>query len=182
MSDTTITPEERAKLRSTIGQKGVLAFYPYTQLIEKMLNSLEITEARAEHDKARAETMRKRLMEQVDYTKTILSRVEQAEAEVARLLAELTTAYADGNNRVDELSKDNARLNKMVDWFAEQCADGVNECPYISYYQDLIIPECPAWCICTDTAEDGFDCSEDAKECWLKEAARKAVAAGEGKA
>ena len=49
------------------------------------------------------------------------------EAEVARLQAELTTVYADGNNRVDELSKYNARLTKIVGNFASieagRCAD-----------------------------------------------------------
>lgn len=121
----------------------------------------------------------------------LVEALEQAEAENARLQQRvnelISEELTDGAVReriqlrlnIHEVLQQNERLTKMVDWLAEQCADGANECPYLSYCQDLIVPEHPAYCTCTDSAEGGFDCSENPKECWLKEAAHRAVAAGE---
>lgn len=70
-----------------------------------------------------------------------------------------------------------ARLTKMVDWLAKALAE--DGCPYLALWSDFGSEMRPDWCICIDTADDGFDCNGDAKECWKKEAARRAVAAGE---
>lgn len=94
---------------------------------------------------------------------------ENASQEKLREVVDILLEY------LEIFSGKNVRLTKMVDWLAEQCADGANECPYLSYCQDLIVPEHPAYCTCTDSAEGGFDCSENPKECWLKEAAHRAV-------
>ena len=71
------------------------------------------------------------------------------------------------------------RLTKERDWLAKSLAE--DGCPYLAFWSDFGSDMRPDWCICTDTADDGFDCTGDPKECWLKEAARKAVD-GEGKA
>ena len=70
---------------------------------------------------------------------------------VERLRKELRSAYADGNNRVDALTEENARLRAERDWLANKLID------------------CPP----------GFtNCAVDCAECRI-EAARRAVG-GEG--
>ncbi len=59
---------------------------------EERMIALEQAEARAEKCKTRVETLRKRLMEQVAYTKEILARAEKTEAENARLRERLEAA------------------------------------------------------------------------------------------
>lgn len=59
------------------------------------------------------------------------------------------------------------RLEKEVDWMAKEFADE-DTCPYLMHCY------APDWCTCLDTPEDGFECHEDSKECWLK-AAHEAV-------
>ena len=71
-----------------------------------------------------------------------------------------------------------ARLTKERDWLAKALAE--DGCPYLALWSDFGSEMRPDWCICTDTADDGFECNGYPKECWKKEAARKAVA-GEGK-
>ena len=65
-----------------------------------------------------------------------------------------------------------ARLTKERDWLAKALAE--DGCPYLALWSDFGNDMRPGWCICTDTADDGFDCAGDPKECWKKEAARKA--------
>lgn len=65
-----------------------------------------------------------------------------------------------------QLQEAHARLEKEADWLAMKLADE-DTCPYLNNYA-------PEWCTCLDTPEDGFECHEDPKECWLK-AAREAV-------
>lgn len=95
-----------------------------------------------------------------DTVKRLLNVIEQAEA-------------SSGEGSESEV----ARLTKMVDWLAGALAE--DGCPYLALWSDFGSDR-PDWCICTDTADDGFDCNGYPKECWKKEAARKAVA-GEGK-
>ena len=70
------------------------------------------------------------------------------------------------------------RLTKERDWLAKALAE--DGCPYLALWSDFGSEMRPDWCICIDTADDGFDCNGDPKECWKKEAARRAVAAVEG--
>lgn len=70
-----------------------------------------------------------------------------------------------------------ARLTKERDWLAKALAE--DGCPYLALWSDFGSEMRPDWCICIDTADDGFDCNGDPNECWKKEAARKSVAAGE---
>ena len=89
----------------------------------------------------------------------------------------LTAAYMAG--RYDgrkQAEAELARLTKERDWLAKALAE--DGCPYLALWSDFGSDR-PDWCICTDTADDGFDCNGYPKECWKKEAARKAVAAGE---
>ena len=111
MSDTTITAEERARLRSVLSEHG------NPQVEDRIILRL-------------------------------LNTVEQAESNVAR-------------------------LTKERDWLAKALAE--DGCPYLALWSDFGSEMRPDWCICIDTADDGFDCNGDPKECWKKEAARKAV-------
>ena len=78
MSDTTtLTPEERAELIAHVNS-GYMTISG--EGLKRALAALEQAEARVVQGKTRAETLRKRLMEQVEYTKTILARAEKAEA------------------------------------------------------------------------------------------------------
>ena len=90
----------------------------------------------------------------------------------------LTAAYMAG--RYDgrkQAEAQVARLTAERDWLAKALAE--DACPYLALWSDFGSEMRPDWCICIDTADDGFDCNGDPKECWKKEAARKAVA-GEG--
>ena len=107
------------------------------------------------------------------------------------LRKELRSAYADGNNRVYALTEENARLLTALeateaenarlraerDWLAWSLAE--DGCPYLAFWADFEGDMRPDWCICTDTADDGFDCTGDPKECWQQEAASRAVAESE---
>ena len=74
----------------------------------------------------------------------------------------------------EQAEAENARLMKMVDWLAKALAE--DGCPYLALWSDFGSEMRPDWCICIDTADDGFDCNGDPKECWKKEAASRAVA------
>lgn len=116
MSDTTtITPEERAAIRSPSERWDAL-WYPHDRCHKMMLR--------------------------------LLTALDAAEAE-------------------------NARLRAERDWLAGSMAE--DGCPYLAFWADLYEDMRPDWCICTDTADDGFDCTGDPKECWQQEAARRAV-------
>ena len=71
---------------------------------------------------------------------------------------------------------ESARLRAECDWLAGSIAE--DGCPYLAFWSDFEGDMRPDWCICTDTEDDGFECTGDPKECWKKEAARRAV--GEG--
>ena len=108
---------------------------------------------------------------------------QKAEAEVARLqqrvnelLSEELTDCAVRERiqlrfNMHEVLQQNERLTKMVDWLAKALAE--DGCPYLALWSDFGSEMRPDWCICIDTADDGFDCNGDPKECWKKEAARK---------
>lgn len=85
---------------------------------------------------------------------------------ILRLLTALEAAEAES-----------ARLRAERDWLAGSMAE--DGCPYLAFWADLEEDMRPDWCICTDTADDGFDCTGDPKECWQQEAACRAVTAGE---
>ena len=116
------------------------------------------------------------------------TRAEQAEARVKsrnnhihRLLGEAleNERNLDGmKSRWQTAEANVARLTKERDWLAKALAE--DGCPYLALWSDFGSEMRPDWCICIDTADDGFDCNGDPNECWKKEAARKAVAAGEG--
>lgn len=102
-----------------------------------------------------------------------------------RLTPENCGAMAIFAERLRTLDKQDARLRAERDrlraerdWLAGSMAE--DGCPYLAFWADLYEDMRPDWCICTDTADDGFDCTGDPKECWQQEAARRAVAAGEG--
>ena len=67
-------------------------------------------------------TMQEKLDDLYDKALRATNRAEEAEAEAARLRTELKTAYADGNSRVDELSKDNARQSMVSKALARKLA------------------------------------------------------------
>ena len=91
----------------------------------------------------------------------------------------LTAAYMAGRHDGRKQAEAQvARLTAERDWLAKALAE--DACPYLALWSDFGSEMRPDWCICIDTADDGFDCNGDPKECWKKEAARKAVA-GEGK-
>ena len=121
MSDTTLTPEERAKWRELVMPYPDGTIGNQDKRMLRLLDALEQAEARA----------------------------EKAEANVAR-------------------------LTKMVDCLAGALAE--DGCPYLAYWADFGGDMRPDWCNCTDTPDDGFDCTGDPKGCWEKEAARRAVA------
>ena len=116
-----------------------------------------------------------------DYRESACNAVPSLVSEV-RALRRYSQMMRSGNKVVrDDLESENASLRgqvealqKMVEWLARECADGTNDCPYLTWYRDWIPPTRPEWCSCTDTKEGGFDCTKDAKECWLK-AARDSI-------
>lgn len=100
-------------------------------------------------------------------TTTTITPDERAEwrKRVERLRKELRSAYADGNNRVDALTEENARLRAERDWLAENIAD--RPCAYDSCPFGLQRPTGP---------DD--DCDKTRAQCW-QEAASRAVAESE---
>lgn len=86
------------------------------------------------------------------------------------------TALEQAESRAEKSEAEVARLTKERDWLAKALAD--DGCPYMALWS-YFGSDRPDWCICIDTADDGFDCNGDPKECWKKEAARKAVASKE---
>lgn len=146
-------------------------------------------------------------LENCDDYQTILTALEAAEAraEKAEDYAEkLVYAVTDGNLSnsydvqvvADEVSRiwqsytnqkvaavraeaeaESARLRAERDWLAGSLAE--DGCPYLAFWADFEGDMRPDWCICTDTADDGFDCTGDPKECWQQEAASRAVAESE---
>lgn len=140
MSDTTtITAEERAKWRVWAQPLSDGQSCPEHVQILRLLDSLEQSEPSVMRGETRAETLRKRLMEQVEYTKTILARAEKAEA--------------------------------MVDWLADKMADTLS-----TDEDGRDVLTCPSRTL----RPVGHNCDNiTCQQCW-KEAARRAVAAGEG--
>lgn len=139
-------------------------------------------------------------LENCDDYQTILTALEAAEGradELESYIAELVYALTDGKlsraydvavitsevediyqeyirEAVAEAEADNVQLRAERDWLAAALAE--DGCPYLAYWADFEGDMRPDWCICTDTADDGFDCTGDPKECWQQEAARRAVA------
>jgi len=73
---------------------------------------------------------------------------------------------------IAEADKNGADGKAWDEWLAERCADELcDSCPYLELYQDTGCR--PDYCVCSDTAEDGFDCTELPKKCWLKESATR---------
>ena len=189
MSDTiTITPEERRLLRS--------GGYGYYQRL-RLLNALEQAESRAE----KAESDKAALEEDLEATEKNL---KESSGFIEELLSGLKhrfpVQYADlegdeygddafsshdlfefvidpAVNAAQKAEANVARLTKERDWLAKALAE--DGCPYLALWSDFGSEMRPDWCICIDTEDDGFDCNGDPKECWKKEAARRAVAAGE---
>lgn len=126
MSDTvTVTAEERAEIRRLASQTYRLSFNDKLhEKLDKLLDALEQAEARVMRGETRAETLRKRLMEQVEYTKTILARAKQAEARVKsrnnhihRLLGEALENERnldDMKSRWQTAEAENARLREAL--------------------------------------------------------------------
>lgn len=104
----------------------------------------------------------------------VLTALEAAEA--ALLKEEVYSEELE--SQLQHAREENERLRAERDWLAGSMAE--DGCPYLAFWADLEEDMRPDWCICTDTADDGFDCTGDPKECWQQEAARRAVAAGEG--
>ena len=171
MSDTTITAEEMAEIRRRfeilrrghpitgsfslgVHMDGYLRNYAHGFEVNfiGLLDALEQSEARV---KSRNNHIHRLLGEALENERNLdgmKSRWQTAEAE-------------------------NARLTKERDWLAKALAE--DGCPYLALWSDFGSEMRPDWCICIDTADDGFDCNGNPKECWKKEAARRAVAAGE---
>ena len=138
MSDTTITPEERARWLSEAQPKNIDYYEPIDfeldKRIRKLIGALEQAEARV---KSRNNHIHRLLGEALENERNLdgmKSRWQTAEAEVAR-------------------------LTKERDWLAEKVAD----------------LEDNSW-----TGNNSQVGKFAEPEYWLKEAARRAVAAGEG--
>ena len=150
MSDTTITPEERARLRSVLSEHG----NPQVEdrIILRLLNTIEQAEARV---KSRNNHIHRLLGEALESERNLdgmKSRLQEAEARAERAEANV------------------ARLTKMVDFMAQQMAD-----VYSTDEDGRYVLTCP---VRTLRAAD-HDCDKiSCPQCW-KEAARRAVAAGE---
>ena len=132
MSDTTtITPEERSRLRSVLSEHGT------PQVEERIILRL-------------------------------LNTIEQAEASANDNSDALTAAYMSGKyDGRKEAEANVARLTKELDWLAELVFD--RPCAYACCPFDKHRP----------TGPDDDDCDKTHIQCWA-EAARRAVAAGEG--
>ena len=127
--------------------------------VKSLLNVLEQAEARAEQAEARVKSRN-------NHIHRLLGEALENERNLDGMKSRWQTAEAE-----------NERLTKERDWLAKALAE--DGCPYLALWSDFGSEMRPDWCICIDTADDGFDCNGDPKECWKKEAARKAVA-GEG--
>ena len=128
--------------------------------VKSLLNVLEQAEARAEQAEARVKSRN-------NHIHRLLGEALENERNLDGMKSRWQTAEAE-----------NERLTKERDWLAKALAE--DGCPYLALWSDFGSEMRPDWCICIDTADDGFDCNGDPKECWKKEAARKAVAV-EGK-
>ena len=108
MSDTTITPEERAEIRAHFEQKYTdpcrEAEYGRTTGL-RLLRVLEITEALLDGS--------------VQETRANFSAVYQACTE---LIPELKAKLAEAEGRAEKAEAEVARLTKERDWLAERCA------------------------------------------------------------
>ena len=186
MSETisTITPEERAELLSPLGRQHLRTLlekylqHPKLRLLKDgfqcYISALEATEAEVARLRLKCGEAAPEGTEIGDSVWSFLKKfpvgdLENASNEKLREVIALQMEY------LEIFSGKNVQLTRKVDWLAEQCADGANECPYLSYYQDLVIPDRPEYCTCSDTEEGGFDCSENPKECWLKEVDHRVV-------
>jgi hypothetical protein len=97
-------------------------------------------------------------------------------AEVRELRHLLDHANATCEGMKKEVESEQWRCSNMEAQrgiLANLMADGAAECPY----QELQSADALPWCQCTDTTEDGFDCTENPARCWTlyadQEAAKK---------
>jgi hypothetical protein len=77
-----------------------------------------------------------------------------------------------------------AQAERERDVLAKTLADGANDCPYLTFWQDNDHIPAHDWCECIDTDENGFDCTNyevDAKTCWLAWAREEVRKSGEEK-
>ena len=94
-----------------------------------------------------------------------MQRIAEGSSKPAEALLELA-------NDFEALLRERDEWKARAEWLAERCADELyDSCPYLELYQDTGCR--PDYCVCTDTAEDGFDCTELPKKCWLKESAAR---------
>lgn len=170
MSDTTtITPEERAAWREWLESPISCHDAPHRAFTLRLLTALETAEARA------------------DELHTYIGKLVYALTDgklskpydISVITDEVESIYQEHiRDAVAEAEAERDRLRAERDWLAGSMAE--DGCPYLAFWADFEEDMRPDWCICTDTADDGFDCTGDPKECWQQEAARRAVAAGEG--
>lgn len=106
-----------------------------------------------------------------------VSHYEPIDFEMDKRIRRLITALEAAEGRAEKAEAESARLRAERDWLASALAE--DGCPYLAFWADLYEDMRPDWCICTDTADDGFDCTGDPKECWQQEAARRAAAESE---
>lgn len=199
MSDTTITPEERALWFKDAQPKSVGHYEPIDfemdKRIRRLLTALEAAEARAEKaekELAGADAEISSLQDQLTDCECADNEAHHTLCEIARLVDVYDQCQELGDDIVSatieavqtliaekqQTEAESARLRAERDWLAGSLAE--DGCPYLAFWADFEGDMRPDWCICTDTADDGFDCTGDPKECWQQEAARRAVAAGEG--
>ena len=178
MSDTTtITPEERRMFAEDANdilanEKKNLERRAAAKGILRLLTALEAAEARAE----KAEDYAEKLVYAVtDGNLSNSYDVQVVADEVSRIWQSYTNQKVAAVRAEAEAERD--RLRAERDWLAGSMAE--DGCPYLAFWADLDEDMRPDWCICTDTADDGFDCTGDPKECWQQEAARRAVAESE---
>lgn len=178
----TITPEERAAWRKRVDglRKELRSAYAdgnnrvdaLTEENARLLTALEAAEARAE----KAEDYAEKLVYAVtDGNLSNSYDVQVVADEVSRIWQSYTNQKVAAVRAEAEAERD--RLRAERDWLAGSMAE--DGCPYLAFWADLDEDMRPDWCICTDTADDGFDCTGDPKECWQQEAARRAVAESE---
>ncbi len=165
MSDTTITAEERARLRSVLSEHGTPQVDD--RIILRLINNLEQAEARAEKaekELAGADAEITELRDELEDSRGTEKDAPNVLCAIARLVGVYEHCQELGDDMgtmsldaVRDLLADKqtaeanvARLTKMVDWLANQLY-------------------CPS---------EFTNCAVDCAEC-RKEAARRAVAAGE---
>ena len=156
MSDTTtITAEEREMWASTAAAR-INAVTPERQCEitaqERLVKALKAIE----QTEARAEKAEARVKSRNNHIHRLLGEALENERNLDGMKSRWQTAEAE-----------NARLTKMVDWLAELVFD--RPCAYACCPFDKHRP----------TGPDDDDCDKTHIQCW-KEAARRAVAAGEG--